>query len=435
MARINDFGMPFTSVAGDRSYTSADWREYFRMLAESGVVGDVGNELQVKPQAAPNKTVFVETGAILINGVIRIMESTTNLTFADNTSGSTRIDRVVARLNVNDRKIELAVLQGTPGAGAPALTRTATVHEMSLAQVTLANGYSTIGAGQITDEREDVAACGYFRYRAKPAWYPEGQVPVDAWMYANFKEQLTPAEIVAIEANSTLMSAIRKYSGHDAPASTVVEITSSQTWVVPAGANYLDIFCVGGGGAGGNGYDEFGGGGGAGRAAFISKVKVTPGQELVIQVGAGGSRGAWNGVGGSGGDTIVGGFLRASGGAGGAFGNDPPGGAGGSGSAGGGTGGSAGGDAGYPGGGTLGGSVIAPSSVVCPFTGALFGGGGGGGGAAGGSPGGGDGGTSLIVAQDGAPKSGGGGGGGDPSNTTATTGGLGGSGIVVLRYY
>lgn len=161
MARINDFGMPFTSVAGDRSYSSTDWREYFRMLAESGVVGDIGNELQVKPQAAPNKTVFVETGAILINGVVRILESTTNLSLTDNTSGSTRIDRVVARLNATDRKIELAVLQGTPGGSAPDLTRTATVHEMSLAQVTLANGYSTIGAGQITDERLDDAVCGY----------------------------------------------------------------------------------------------------------------------------------------------------------------------------------------------------------------------------------------------------------------------------------
>ncbi len=45
------------------------------------------------------------------------------------------------------------------------LTRTATVHEMSLAQVTLANGYSTIGAGQITDERI------FADYRLRPDWY------------------------------------------------------------------------------------------------------------------------------------------------------------------------------------------------------------------------------------------------------------------------
>jgi hypothetical protein len=123
----------------------------------------------------------VETGAILINGVIRILASTTNLNFADNTSGSTRIDRVVARLNLTDRKIELAVVQGTPGAGAPALTRTATVHEMSLAQVALANGYSTIEAGQITDEREDVDACGYFRYRGQFATQEEAEEGLDEY--------------------------------------------------------------------------------------------------------------------------------------------------------------------------------------------------------------------------------------------------------------
>jgi len=152
---INDFGMPHTSIGGDREYGSAEWREYFNTLYENGVVPGRDNELEVKPQGAPNKTVYIDLGAIFINGAIRIVDSVINLSFTDNTSGSTRIDRVVARLNLQEatRKLEFAVKEGDPGGGAPALTQTDEIHELSLAQVELSNGYSTITTSEITDER------------------------------------------------------------------------------------------------------------------------------------------------------------------------------------------------------------------------------------------------------------------------------------------
>lgn len=211
MPNINDYGFPFTSVSGDRQYSSSEWREYFESLVESGIVGAVANELQVKPQAIPNKTVYVDTGSILIKGALRSVATTTTLACADNISGNPRIDRIVARLNLTDRKIEFAVLQGTPAGSptAPALTQNATIWELSLAKITLVNGYSTITVGDITDERTDETVCGYFKYRAKPAWYPSGgDIPIDAWMYLVFKNQLTAQEITDIEANSTLMAII-----------------------------------------------------------------------------------------------------------------------------------------------------------------------------------------------------------------------------------
>jgi hypothetical protein len=153
---INDFGMPHTSIGGDREYGSAEWREYFNTLVKNGVVPGRDNELEVKPQGTPNKTVYIDLGAIFINGAIRIVDNVINLSFTDNTSGSTRIDRVVARLNLQEstRKLEFAVKEGDPGGGAPALTQTADIYEVSLAQVELANGYSTITSSEITDERE-----------------------------------------------------------------------------------------------------------------------------------------------------------------------------------------------------------------------------------------------------------------------------------------
>lgn len=163
MGIINDYGFPFTSVNNDRTYSSGDWREYFVSLFSNGVVDGNLNKLQIKPQAVPNKTIFVDTGSIIINGAVLSNTSTKTLSIAENTSGNSRIDRIVARLNLTDRKISFAVVQGTPAASpsAPALTRNTTTYEMSLAQILLTNGYSTIVSENITDERLNEAVCGY----------------------------------------------------------------------------------------------------------------------------------------------------------------------------------------------------------------------------------------------------------------------------------
>ena len=237
MGNINLFGFPFTSVNSDRQYSSAEWREYFEALVVGGIVGEITNELKVNPQAIPNKTVFVDTGSILIKGAMRSMTSVTDLTCADNASGNPRIDRIVVRLNYTDRKIEFAVKQGTPAASpsAPALTRDATAWEFSLAQIALANGYTTITAGVITDERADEALCGYFKYRAKPAWYPGGEVPIDAWMYIAFKNELTAQEILDIEANPTLMAIINNSSVASSVSESVTVNVSTENAQAVAG--------------------------------------------------------------------------------------------------------------------------------------------------------------------------------------------------------
>jgi len=162
MPNINDYGLPFTSQDGDRKYSALEWREYFSRLIHNGLIQNAANECQVKPQAAPNKTVYVDAGVVFINGAMRVLEEPVTLTVAENTSGNPRIDRVVARLNEASRTIEFAVLEGTPAGSpvAPALTRTAGVYELGLADVTLANGYSAITETEITDQRSDVDLCG-----------------------------------------------------------------------------------------------------------------------------------------------------------------------------------------------------------------------------------------------------------------------------------
>jgi len=163
MGKINDFGFPFTSVAGDRQYAAGEWRDYFGKLIKNGVIQNDGNEVTVIQQAVANKTVSVGTGSIFINGVMFINDTAKTLSITDNASGNPRKDRIVARLNYTDRKIEFGVLVGTPGGSpvAPTLTRNTTVYELGIADITLANGFSTIVTANILDTRSNVALCGF----------------------------------------------------------------------------------------------------------------------------------------------------------------------------------------------------------------------------------------------------------------------------------
>lgn len=206
MASLTDYGFPFNSVTNDRQYNASVWRKYFSNLLENGVIGNELNELAITESDTPAKTVKVDTGYIFINGVQYGIETSTDLTIDDNSSGSTRIDRIIVRVDYTSRLAEIDVLKGTAGAGAPTLTQTTTTYELSLAQVEASNGFTTITNSNITDERD------YFRYKAKPAWYPEGEVPLDAYMYLLWKNELTQTEIDDIEANSSLMDIINNSS-------------------------------------------------------------------------------------------------------------------------------------------------------------------------------------------------------------------------------
>lgn len=163
MANINDLGFPFTSVAGDRQYSASEWRDYFSAILTSGVVANIENGLRVTAQSTPNKTVFIAAGGIVIKGAMRLVTDTINLSIEDNASGNPRIDRVIARLNYTDRKIEFSIKQGPPALSPvpPNLLRNSSVWELSLAQIFLANGYTVITEVEITDERLYEEVCGY----------------------------------------------------------------------------------------------------------------------------------------------------------------------------------------------------------------------------------------------------------------------------------
>ncbi len=94
-----------------------------------------------------------------------IMREAETLTLALADGQRPRIDRIVLRFDAASRKSSLLILQGTPDTQptAPAISRTATVYDLCLADVTRPAGSTAITAGNITDTRTNEALCGIMR--------------------------------------------------------------------------------------------------------------------------------------------------------------------------------------------------------------------------------------------------------------------------------
>jgi hypothetical protein len=75
--------------------------------------------------------------------------TTFNEALNTNTSGSARIDLVCLKIDYAAMKGQTTIVQGTPGAGAPALP----ANHLKLAEVTCVDSYTLIAAAQIADKR------------------------------------------------------------------------------------------------------------------------------------------------------------------------------------------------------------------------------------------------------------------------------------------
>lgn len=95
-----------------------------------------------------------------------IMEQPTTLTLTAADPVRTRIDRVVLRYDAAARQTRLQVLEGTPDSAsptAPAISRTALIYDLCIAEITRPAGSTTITAANLTDTRADEDVCGVMR--------------------------------------------------------------------------------------------------------------------------------------------------------------------------------------------------------------------------------------------------------------------------------
>lgn len=163
----------FDSVVGDeREYDGAQFAHLLRAVTQNGVTSHEGGGLAVSAQGDGMNTTL-SPGGCVINGYLYVLSDDGGApkTFEHAASaGNDRWDRIVARLETlsDVRKISLKLLTGTPGAepSPPALTRTDSVYELSLAKVKVRAGAESVEAADVVDERMDEGVCG----AAIPAW-------------------------------------------------------------------------------------------------------------------------------------------------------------------------------------------------------------------------------------------------------------------------
>lgn len=153
----------FDSTADDpREYAARDFAEYFARFVTNGVF-NAGQYLNVSASGS-DANVSLSPGFAWINGyVYSVYDSALTLPIQPATTQD-RIDRVVLRLDtsVQTRKIRALVVQGLPSANPlpPALVRSGSIYDISLAQVRVVANSSIILPGNIADERLDQNVCG-----------------------------------------------------------------------------------------------------------------------------------------------------------------------------------------------------------------------------------------------------------------------------------
>lgn len=170
---MTEYGLPFDGVLlGDAAvapYSAAEWARGWKLRHGAGTLfpnygvfagtGDAThNPLEVNATAVLSSNVEVQIGAALIDG--RFYETTAVVTLAinSNVSGLSRIDTILLRLDYALQTVRLAVKQGTPG-GSPArptMQQDATFWEIPLADVAVANGFTTLAQSTITQRQRTI---------------------------------------------------------------------------------------------------------------------------------------------------------------------------------------------------------------------------------------------------------------------------------------
>ena len=113
----------FTSVNGDRKYTSTFFAEYFASFIGNGIFPNPSTNTQVVADGGMG--VSVQQGKAWIDGYILYVDNPQSLALDTGDSLLPRIDKIVIRLDKINREIVLAVKKGTPATNptAPNLQR------------------------------------------------------------------------------------------------------------------------------------------------------------------------------------------------------------------------------------------------------------------------------------------------------------------------
>ena len=143
----------------DRQYNADDYCDNLAVIISDGVLRSADNDLLV---TASGLNLSVNAGRAWIKGHYYRNGTAYSLPAVTPPTGGSRIDRVILRLDktITVRSITIQYLQGTAGTSpvAPALTRTDTIYDLCLAEITV-NANATSVA--VADKRADKNLCGW----------------------------------------------------------------------------------------------------------------------------------------------------------------------------------------------------------------------------------------------------------------------------------
>ena len=143
--------------------TAEDFAHCFGGAFTSGVLALTDEPDALAVTAGTSGMSFaVAAGYCWINGRFGQAESTESVTLSVGDGTNPRKDRIVARLDLEEKSISLAVIAGTPAASptAPDIVRNSTVYDLGLAVIDVPRGAISAGECTVTDTRRDTSVCG-----------------------------------------------------------------------------------------------------------------------------------------------------------------------------------------------------------------------------------------------------------------------------------
>lgn len=150
----------------DRAETAEFFAKFFHAFLTNGIYPNPSTNFQVVSRNGGMMTA-VNPGLCLIEGYFGWEDEVRTLIHEPANSNFDRIDRIVLRLDLVTREIDLYVLTGTASASpvAPSLTRPAEgeggdIYELGLADVFILKNSTGISQTQITDTRLNTNLCG-----------------------------------------------------------------------------------------------------------------------------------------------------------------------------------------------------------------------------------------------------------------------------------
>lgn len=145
----------------DRAEEASFFAEFFASFIGNGVYPNPSTGMQVLANSGMN--LKIQPGKCFINGYFGLVEEGGEvITIEPADTNYNRIDRIIARWDLELRKIIPYVLKGTPASNpvVPSLTRNSNIYEIALADVAVKANTTTITQANITDRRLDTSLCG-----------------------------------------------------------------------------------------------------------------------------------------------------------------------------------------------------------------------------------------------------------------------------------